>query len=102
MSGKNEAVVGFIANLLPLYDGERHEGLRCTRSLPEQVTQLRRRMPVGSRCQRLVRVEGCEGADPGRGGAAVNRQAGDSWRMSDVSVVSTGVVLAADFTSCGN
>jgi len=33
MSGKSEAVVSFIANLLPLYDGERHEGLWCARSL---------------------------------------------------------------------
>lgn len=33
MSGKSEAVVGFIANLLPLYDGERYEGLWCARSL---------------------------------------------------------------------
>lgn len=32
-SGKSEAVVGFIANLLPLYDGERHEDLCCARSL---------------------------------------------------------------------
>lgn len=33
MSGKSESVVGFIANLLPLYDGERHESLWCARSL---------------------------------------------------------------------
>jgi hypothetical protein len=33
MSGKSESVVGFIANLLPLYDGERHENLWCARSL---------------------------------------------------------------------
>lgn len=33
MSGKSEAVVGFIANLLPLYDGERHDDLWCARSL---------------------------------------------------------------------
>ncbi|HWX67949.1 MAG TPA: hypothetical protein VNZ27_16160 [Rhodanobacter sp.] len=33
MSGKSEALVGFIANLLPLYDGERHEDLWCARSL---------------------------------------------------------------------
>jgi hypothetical protein len=33
MSGKSEAVVGFLANLLPLYDGERHDGLGCARSL---------------------------------------------------------------------
>jgi hypothetical protein len=33
MSGKSEAVVGFLANLLPLYDGERYEGLWCARSL---------------------------------------------------------------------
>lgn len=33
MSGKSEDVVGFIANLLPLYDGERHENLWCARSL---------------------------------------------------------------------
>ncbi|EIL99368.1 hypothetical protein RHOFW104T7_09960 [Rhodanobacter thiooxydans] len=33
MNGKSEAVVGFLANLLPLYDGERHEGLWCARSL---------------------------------------------------------------------
>ncbi|MBQ4853510.1 hypothetical protein IMW82_02280 [Rhodanobacter sp. B2A1Ga4] len=35
MSGKSEAVVGFIANLLPLYDGERYEGLWCARSLTD-------------------------------------------------------------------
>jgi hypothetical protein len=35
MSGKSEAVVRFIASLLPLYDGERHEGLRCARSLTD-------------------------------------------------------------------
>lgn len=35
MSGKSEAVVGFIANLLPLYDGERHDGLWCARSLTD-------------------------------------------------------------------
>jgi len=35
MSGKSEAVVGFIANLLPLYDGERHDGLWCARSLAD-------------------------------------------------------------------
>lgn len=35
MSGKSEAVVGFIANLLPLYDGERHEDLWCARSLTD-------------------------------------------------------------------
>jgi hypothetical protein len=33
MSGKSEAVVGFIANLLPLYDGERNDDLWCARSL---------------------------------------------------------------------
>ncbi len=35
MSGKSEAVVGFLANLLPLYDGERHDGLWCARSLTD-------------------------------------------------------------------
>lgn len=35
MSGKSEAVVGFIANLLPLYDGERHDDLWCARSLTD-------------------------------------------------------------------
>lgn len=35
MSGKSEAMVGFIANLLPLYDGERHEDLWCDRSLTD-------------------------------------------------------------------
>lgn len=35
MSGRSEAVVGFLANLLPLYDGERHEGLWCARSLTD-------------------------------------------------------------------
>ncbi len=35
MSGKSEAVVRFIANLLPLYDGERYDGLRCARSLTD-------------------------------------------------------------------
>lgn len=29
MSGKSEAVVNVIANLLPLYDGERHDDLWC-------------------------------------------------------------------------
>ncbi|WP_305803955.1 hypothetical protein [Stenotrophomonas sp. YIM B06876] len=35
MSGKGEAVVGFIANLLPLYDGEQHDDLWCARSLTD-------------------------------------------------------------------
>ncbi|MDP2186118.1 MAG: hypothetical protein Q8J93_11750 [Xanthomonadales bacterium] len=35
MSGKSEAIVRFIANLLPLYDGERHDGLWCARSLSD-------------------------------------------------------------------
>ena len=35
MSSKSEDVVGFIANLLPLYDGERHDGLCCARSLAD-------------------------------------------------------------------
>jgi hypothetical protein len=35
MSGKSEAVVRFIASLLPLYDGECHEDLRCARSLTD-------------------------------------------------------------------
>jgi hypothetical protein len=33
MSGKSEAVVSFLANLLPLYDGERDDDLWCARSL---------------------------------------------------------------------
>lgn len=33
MSAKSEAVVGFLANLLPLYQGEQHEGAWCARSL---------------------------------------------------------------------
>lgn len=40
MSGKSEAVVGFIANLLPLYDGERHHGLWCARSLTDGTVIL--------------------------------------------------------------
>lgn len=33
MSGKSEAIVSFIANLLPLYSGERHNERWCARSL---------------------------------------------------------------------
>lgn len=35
MSAKSESVVRFIANLLPLYDGEGHDGLWCARSLTD-------------------------------------------------------------------
>jgi hypothetical protein len=35
MNSKSEAVVGFIANLLPLYHGERHDGLWCARSVSD-------------------------------------------------------------------
>ena len=35
MSTQSEAIVGFIANLLPLYDGERHNNLWCARSLAD-------------------------------------------------------------------
>lgn len=35
MSGKSEAIVRFIANLMPLYQGERHEGGWCARSLTD-------------------------------------------------------------------
>lgn len=35
MSEKSEAVVHFIANLLPLYQGEQHEGAWCARSLTD-------------------------------------------------------------------
>ncbi len=35
MSGRSEAVVRFIANLLPLYDGESHDSLWCARSLTD-------------------------------------------------------------------
>lgn len=33
MSEKSEAIVGFIANLMPLYQGERHDGDWCACSL---------------------------------------------------------------------
>ena len=33
MSSKSAAIVGFLANLLPLYDGEQHDGVRCARSM---------------------------------------------------------------------
>lgn len=35
MSEKSEAIVGFIANLMPLYQGERHDGDWCARSLTD-------------------------------------------------------------------
>jgi hypothetical protein len=35
MSEKSEAIVAFIANLMPLYQGERHEGGWCARSLTD-------------------------------------------------------------------
>lgn len=35
MSQKSKAIVGFIANLMPLYQGERHEGDWCARSLTD-------------------------------------------------------------------
>ena len=35
MTGKSAAIVGFLANLLPLYDGERLDGLWCARSLQD-------------------------------------------------------------------
>lgn len=35
MSTQSEAIVGFIANLLPLYESERHRRLRCARSLAD-------------------------------------------------------------------
>lgn len=43
MSSKSEAIVGFIANLRPLYSGERHDGLWCVRSLADGTLIL----PVG-------------------------------------------------------
>lgn len=33
MTGKSGAIIGFLANLLPLYTGERHEGVWCARNL---------------------------------------------------------------------
>jgi hypothetical protein len=33
MTSKSEAVVRFIANLIPLYDGEQHDDVWCARSL---------------------------------------------------------------------
>ncbi|MCX7512160.1 hypothetical protein [Frateuria sp. STR12] len=35
MSEKSEAIVGFIANLMPLYQGERYDGDWCARSLTD-------------------------------------------------------------------
>ncbi|WP_166210770.1 hypothetical protein [Cognatiluteimonas telluris] len=35
MSGKSAAIVGFIANLLPLYSCESHDGIGCARSLQD-------------------------------------------------------------------
>ena len=35
MSEKSEAIVRFIANLMPLYQGERHDGDWCARSLTD-------------------------------------------------------------------
>lgn len=35
MSGKSEAIVRFIANLMPLYQGEQHDGEWCARSLTD-------------------------------------------------------------------
>ena len=33
MTGKSTAIVGFLANLLPLYDGKQQNGIWCARSL---------------------------------------------------------------------
>jgi hypothetical protein len=44
MSGKSAAIVGFIANLLPLYLGERHGEHWCARSLQDGTLIL----PIGS------------------------------------------------------
>jgi hypothetical protein len=33
MSGKSAAIVGFLANLLPLYSGEQRDGVWCARSM---------------------------------------------------------------------
>lgn len=35
MKGKSTAIVGFIANLLPLYNGERHGDVWCARNLQD-------------------------------------------------------------------
>lgn len=35
MTGKSTAIVRFLFNLLPLYDGEQHEGVWCARSLQD-------------------------------------------------------------------
>jgi hypothetical protein len=35
VSEKSKAVVGFIANLMPLYQGEQHDGVWCARSLTD-------------------------------------------------------------------
>lgn len=35
MEGKSAAIVGFVASLMPLYDGEQHEGVWCARSLQD-------------------------------------------------------------------
>lgn len=40
MSNKSAAIVGFIANLLPLYHGERHDERWCARSLQDGTLLL--------------------------------------------------------------
>ena len=45
MNNKSAAIVGFIANLMPLYSGERHEALWCARSLQDGTLIL----PFGPR-----------------------------------------------------
>ncbi|MDD3762398.1 MAG: hypothetical protein PHP86_03795 [Nevskiales bacterium] len=40
MSEQSAAIVGFIAKLMPLYDGEDHEGVCCARSLEDGTLLL--------------------------------------------------------------
>ncbi|NKF24650.1 hypothetical protein [Solimonas marina] len=40
MSEQSVAIVGFIAKLMPLYDGEDHEGVWCARSLEDGTLLL--------------------------------------------------------------
>jgi hypothetical protein len=40
MHGKSAAIVDFIANLLPLYDGGRHGDLWCARSMQDGTLVL--------------------------------------------------------------
>lgn len=80
MNGSSAAIVGFIANLTPLYDGENHEGSWCARSLEDGTL--------------LLPVHGTEDDDPESDlirvrwqGAAEREQIASGSDMATVAVV---------------